>query len=374
MRDDHRMLVVPDSNLLWDDPFLERPRFALIRRQAAEGHFELAVPEVVVREVVNLYREQLTDARTKLQQAIDKQGTRLRHLKSDLELTIDLDIDDLVARYERTLAERLSEAGTRVLPLPDVDHDLVVDRAVAGRRPFKGHDSGYRDTLIWLTLLEAARDDEVVLLSANVDDFGIKGQPEVLHEDLAGDLRDAGLPEERIRLIGSTERFIALHVPSDAQALQQLELAVEEEGSALRADLLAALARGLEGQSLDDYENVHLPGAEAREGSTVGAVDELEDVQLRQARGLSDDEVVLELSARVDLSVDYFVFKADWYSNEDHAEGVWVIDGDWNDHYVFVAATMPADVDLVATVGRDAHNVIDLDVVDVATATVEDAG
>src|SRR5690242_3586902 len=131
-----RMFVVPDANVLYGDPFLDRSRFALIRREAARGRFRLAVPEVVVREAINLYDERLRESMSKARKAVSD----LRDLQVPLE-AVEVDVDGLIAEYSRTLRARLSEDGCEILDLPDVPHDTLVNRAVAKRRPFQGHDS-----------------------------------------------------------------------------------------------------------------------------------------------------------------------------------------------------------------------------------------
>jgi hypothetical protein len=76
------------------------------------------------------------------------------------------------ARVERLLG---GGAGMQLLPYPEVSHRAVAARALARRRPFdpEGHD-GYRDTLVWESVLALARSlpgGRVAFVSRNDKDF-----------------------------------------------------------------------------------------------------------------------------------------------------------------------------------------------------------
>ncbi len=59
-----------------------------------------------------------------------------------------------------------------ILPLPAVTHEAVLERALSGRRPFdQDGRTGYRDALIWHTVLELAQTTTNVVLVSNDGDF-----------------------------------------------------------------------------------------------------------------------------------------------------------------------------------------------------------
>lgn len=266
--------------------------------------------------------------------------------------------------YAAALRDRLAQPGFRILELPDVAHNVLLERAISARRPFGGHDSGYRDTLIWFGVQSLAVDDEVVLISENREDFGFKGTPEALHSHLVEDLKAGGL-DDRVTLLHSTERFIELYVPPDAEALYALEHKLAQTDSRLRNALLGVIAKSLEGQSLDDQEGLRLPCADALEGSTIQAVEELSEVTVSSARRLDDHRAVLEARATAVVSADYFIYKADLYASGEE-EQVDILDSDWNRHYVWAQAELGAHLELAATVDVDADEVLDLDIAELS--------
>jgi len=109
----------------------------------------------------------------------------------------------------------------------DYARDCVADQSVAERRPFRGKSQGFRDALIWRSVLELADDDEVVLITKNWKDFAQDDKhQDVLHQHLRDDLVQAGQPADRVRLVPSLEEFIKVNVPSAnelAQAQDRLE-------------------------------------------------------------------------------------------------------------------------------------------------------
>jgi hypothetical protein len=69
--------------------------------------------------------------------------------------------------------------------IPRVSHEEVVKRDLLRRKPFGESGKGYRDTLIWETVLAELRREQsqMALVSHNIKDFA--GPDRMLHADLA---------------------------------------------------------------------------------------------------------------------------------------------------------------------------------------------
>src|SRR4051794_38419485 len=59
-------VVVIDASIIYSDPRLRRAHFRLVRQHAADGSFELVVPEVVVREAIAKLRQRAEAAYLKM--------------------------------------------------------------------------------------------------------------------------------------------------------------------------------------------------------------------------------------------------------------------------------------------------------------------
>jgi hypothetical protein len=79
-----------------------------------------------------------------------------------------IDKTEVRGTEESRLRRLLEEAGGRTAPLPMVEHDAVVERALRREQPFesKGRD-GYRDVILWETLLAMAAEDGPIVFISN---------------------------------------------------------------------------------------------------------------------------------------------------------------------------------------------------------------
>lgn len=201
--------LVLDTNVLVSDWMLTTAAGKATIGAAELGEIRLMVPELVLREAKRKYREALAEGFEELNRA----DGRLRRLPVGVsELLNDppsLDPDVFADLYAEELSERLTAANAMLLPLPGTSHDEVLDRAFLGKRPFdsKGRD-GYRDTLIWLSILKAAQGSSSMVIVTNDGHFAENGQ---LHSDLVEDLeRFAPGLSERVSLFPS----LRLAIPS----------------------------------------------------------------------------------------------------------------------------------------------------------------
>lgn len=184
---------------------------------ARMGRVRLCVPEVVIRETVAHYRAELLDA----QRLINRGNRLLRKLSQDRlpqHVIANDEIGAQVAIYESWLRDTVQEFG-EVLPLPEVEHGVLVDAVLAGRKPFSSGEKGYRDALIWHTLLVAARDEPLTFVTSNSKDFlGSSGS--ALADDLLDDLRTASIAPDMVRPLTSLDPILDEQLPVDTQALE----------------------------------------------------------------------------------------------------------------------------------------------------------
>lgn len=180
---DHPVLAFLDSTELSLDSSLKSAKWDSLRRAIADGQLVLAVSEVTIGEVSRRVAER-GEKFNELQRDHRRQlGAHLR------ELGVYEPVD--VSNFEAEFRARLAESGVLVLDFPVVSHAALVVRELAGERPFKRNGSGYRDALIWMTLVEWAEQDafehaEIYFVSANRSDFADSSG--ALHTDLRKDL------------------------------------------------------------------------------------------------------------------------------------------------------------------------------------------
>jgi hypothetical protein len=191
------MDIVLDSNIFCADYKLEGSAFRVFFGGLPRVHARLVVPEIVIDEVVNKYRERILELNGDLRR-VAHEAARL--LGRELVTMLDKEVvDEEVSKYEHYLREQLGKAGATILPYPKTKHQELVRRALDRRRPFKSNDAGYRDALIWSGILAHLREAKKVLafVTANSRDFS---EGSNLHTDLLRDIEQLHVSGAGVRL------------------------------------------------------------------------------------------------------------------------------------------------------------------------------
>ncbi|MFD4295450.1 PIN domain-containing protein [Rhodococcus sp. NPDC058505] len=207
-----KSIVVLDTNILARIPYLNTDEWTGLYAHVGEWKLHFVVPEVVVMETVNVVRRLWRPDRNRLANLKDWFIELDKHKEFESLLAAD---DARHEGYEAVLGSRLAELGIEIAPLPaTIDHMDIARRASMGRAPYarigkadEGRTKdGYRDTLIWLTVLAVAGrhpECDVWFVSDNYSDFGAKNEtkdqrdtldyPLAWHSELAEELDRSGL-------------------------------------------------------------------------------------------------------------------------------------------------------------------------------------
>jgi hypothetical protein len=167
--------VLVDTNLLPTSGNLQGAFWQSLRQLCKLKNIRLALVEVVLNENVN---RKVELARGWSQSLSDAQ----RGLANYIYFSTYIPSPEAVGEaWKKSLIETFE-----ILPVHGDDAVEALRREALRVRPAQG-GKGARDSAIWLTAVRLAGDGHnVVLLSANTDDFGRQG----LHGDLASELHD----------------------------------------------------------------------------------------------------------------------------------------------------------------------------------------
>ena len=304
--------VVIDTNILLANLHGHRPNNALklVLADARRERFRLVVPELVVRELINKKREGLVDADHRLRQS----HATLAEVGYPAALTRP-DLPALTSMFERRVREMLDGAKADVPALSSVAHDDLVTRALDRRKPFSSTGAGYRDALIWHTVLEllALDNEALVLVTNNSKDFAEAKQPTRLSDDLQRDLADAHVEPERLQLLPSLEDFAKEHLAPETIAEGELESALSEDTD-LRRSFESNLKERLSGHVFDSDEvrrldaerldlGYEIDDAEV-ESAEVRDAYRLHGVWVHKANLLDEARALVELEAEIDAELE----------------------------------------------------------------------
>lgn len=232
------MIVVLDANVLVADFPMGGNQFRILLAGRRLVGAEIYVPAVAVEEVVNRFRETSAEQ----SQVIERSLGRLKAIGiTKAKLSGVGTADDEAAAYRETLTALFKANEIKTIPIPNVDTQEIIARDLSRKKPF-GKPSGYRDYLIWKSVLGLAyKSEPIAFVTQNTADFADQG---TLHPDLAADVAARWPLNGRLELYQSLNDFNAQHVSP-----------VLDRGREL-ADLLKE--RGLPDIDLQDWASSHL--------------------------------------------------------------------------------------------------------------------
>jgi len=290
------MKIILDSTVLCADFPLNGTAFSVLIEGLPRIAGQLCIPAVVVDELENKYREALRDLNRKASK-LNRELARILLTPIDGAVT-SIDDDGEAKRYRRFLLDFVHRVGGLVLPYPDVDHVKIVSRALMRRKPFKENGSGYRDALIWESLLHFANKtaDPIYFVTHNKRDFG---EGPRVHPDLSADLVALGVDPQRVVVLPSLEALSSQFI------LPQLER-LDDMVNKMASGTLSAfsLEEWLMGDFIDVLNDQECGGhmldvSGLNVSATVSKVKEVRSFDVDDIRVLSRDRLVVSVRARI---------------------------------------------------------------------------
>ena len=198
--------IVVDANIIIGTGYGSNHQFRELLSTLEDLPHDLCIPKVVIEEVIGKFSRDFDDDAREIR-------SRLRDLSRRLGKDLSSTVNDLDKANEvSSFRERLEAQFDRILDYPDTRHELLVRRATTRIRPFDEEGDGYRDALIWETVLilaeedDSSEDDAKVVLISNDNDF--RNQKRELHNDLSSQIEERGLSLDRVILFSTLGEFI----------------------------------------------------------------------------------------------------------------------------------------------------------------------
>jgi hypothetical protein len=341
------MRIVFDTSVMYDDLRLVLPYSRLLLKAARAEEIGVVVPELVVLEAEKRFRQKVE----KRVRAAETSRRELRELgvESDVDLP---DVDETTTQYTEDLRRLLAQSKVQIPTPPNVAIIDIAKRAIARTQPFSESGGGFQDTLIWLQVVEEARDDDVVFLTR---DKGYTDGSGGLAPDLVSDLEAAGIPLERVKLSPKTTDAVHDHLGPSITAVTRARAAVEDPS--FRNSLLEAVAEQLL------YSEIAIPSEEGELRSLdvhdgeVDFLESLDDVEVDDAQELETGTIVFNFGGVVTADVTVYPVKYAAYSTE--LEDVKVHDWDWNEWVVRASKEIELSVEGQAEINPDDREIVD---------------
>ncbi len=219
------MLIFLDSNIICSNYYMTGPFFEVAKKVGT-----IVLGQIVVDEVGNKFKENLVEHVTKVKNAIQDLNRMLP------AFSISLDDVNMIAecnKYKDFLEMFIIESGMTVAEdYPDIKHEVIVQRALQRKKPFKADGStGYRDYLVWATCLDVAKryaNEDIHFISTNTRDFADPRDKGKLHPDLLADLAERNISENRFYYWNSLKSFVDTYAKQKSDIIEANKMLIAE--------------------------------------------------------------------------------------------------------------------------------------------------
>lgn len=327
--------VYLDTSVAMNEAFLRSPYSEAFLKACAILQYTVVIPEIVVDELKGNFPKKVQEKLI----SFDKVSKELGKL-------VDGDFPEIhlfgsIDKYNKWLKEFLDEYGVVVAPYPDVTAKELVDKSYTVKKPFKQSGEGYKDYVVWKTILGCIASDEAappnIFLTNNTKDFcdADEGGNPFLHPDLSEQVIDPARTPKVYTSIKSA--FTSELSPNlEGMTLDDIPDLTSQDidfmaGKYLLEDIPSRSLYGLEGVPFSNDISISSVGAHSIESVTLKKV---------------DDEIVITALGRVEVEVDGFIDKFDFYHTDSEDSKIYIVDGNWNDHVMMVSSTVETDFEL----------------------------
>lgn len=273
--------VFLDSNTFFNHWHLMGADLTLLANFLKNSHSVLLASELVCEEVQNLYKREQGKAMADLKKSYDK----IQRFSKDKS---PYSFDHLIQAYDfkQVLKEKME--FVEFFDYGQISQKAVTARAISKTLPFRENEKGYRDTLIWLSLLEFLKekkaDDSVAFINQNSNDF-YNTEGSNLHADLLQDLLSLKISCP-IKVYSSLNAFVKAEVETNEYEFTHKN--IEEQ-------YLEAISRDIE-LEIQEYMN-HLPTQELKKlvdssGTHLRYTTTLTSHHFEITEGIEDGEVI----------------------------------------------------------------------------------
>jgi hypothetical protein len=365
------MFAFIDSSVLCADFFMKGINFNLIKKAG----IYVILSEIVIAETKNKYRELL-------QAAVKKSNGGVRELSklgvSAPEMASKT-IDDAMSQYADFLEMFIIESGMTIPePYPTVSHNIIVDRALARKKPFKsdGKD-GYRDFLVWQTFLDFVKitenDADFYFVTQNTKDFSDDTDDFKLHPDLMCDIQGPELTNKKIHYYPSIGSFVEgaitpkIRQIEDNNRLSELLLGNTES---FVEPIVKYVSEELDGLDVEQYE-IYVDG----ETPEISSIDGLEIEEIQSISKVCGDEFRVQLRLHAFSCIYSYIYKSELAAmTKKEFKRINITNPDWNKHYAAVENEVGLDIDVeVLLILNEADNNANVKIETIEVSDVSDS-
>lgn len=305
--------IILETSVLYEDYDLSRASLIELLSIARLISAQVMIPQVVFDEhVQHFYRDR---------HSLSNQLKKVCRKLSQLPLTEipDPDIPQIDRPYEDYLAELAESKRILIICYPQISHAETLERCLTKRRPFGEEvDTGYKDTLIWFTVLESLNTPEDVIVFVTSDN-DYQGKPRgELHQHLVDDLTQRNCSESNVILKRSLhEASKYLREIRNLASAVLIPVIVDQIQQRVNFDeMLTEHTRDIESCIGSIHSEDILQGEPTTDPTLLWNI-ESSEIDLESTEEINDEEVVIYANAVFENEVSYWTFFSNFINSEE---------------------------------------------------------
>jgi hypothetical protein len=335
--------IVLDANVLISDYWLRSPSFVLLRDFLKKSKATLVVPKVVLEEVINHRREDLAKAKSEIHKALREFNRLIRDFTGLGSPAAVISKKSREDPYEKFLSSELGNLNAQTPDYSDIPHTEVVKRDLDRRKPFQESGKGYRDTLLWETIVRNCikKDTATVLITDNVRDFYHSGDH--LHKDLSQELVAKNVEGSTVILCRDLATFTDTYIVPYLRKRKDFAVLVQNR-KVQGLDLSKVCDENIDSliESLNESPFVMM-GDPGQYEPEVDVVDVGTEFNVTEASEVSENVLLVVFVCQAEVSFTFFLSHSEYYSmSERESRNIAVLEPNWNEHVMQVETSTSA--------------------------------
>lgn len=349
------MKVILDTNIFCTDYRMESTGFKVFFSGLHALDIGAYIPAVVYQEVLNKYSEVLNEH-------IDEINKSAHHFQrlTGIIINKDISLKSCIDEYKEHFDKKLLINGIKQLSYPSTPHEKLVHRELSRKRPFNPKGTGYRDALIWESVINFLKETPkaVIFITQNTRDF-FKDKNHI-HPDLLEDLNEHSVAIEQLIVVDSLNKF------NETYILPKLE-----HINTARASLSNKIGHWVESNITDminnnDYNFFFSPIDHMH--VRIAGIKRLLLIEIKDIRILSSSEIVVHVNFEAEFDISLSADYDDYIKNNDISNWFGHIDVG---EYASTSIDIDATISLCLVLAADKSNILAGEIIKIDTGFYE---
>lgn len=182
----------------------------------------------------------------------------------------------------------------------------------------------------------------VYFVTKNKHDFNDNNDKEKLHPDLIKDLNDSHIDQTRLVIFNELSMLLNDVIAVELKSIDEIKKQLQSNSWPFlsHSEIEEAISDLISNKSIE----YPLPSNDNTD-AYVNWISEISINKIEEIKRINDEEIFIQLNCECNIDFEYFVYKFDYYAEENPEYTV--EDIDWNDHYAQVSINREVEFNFI---------------------------